>query len=61
MVTHVNQVDIITTYTMSFSINPNSLDNKSSWRILKDFYCSVRMPRELGLKFVVLLYLNKRL
>ena len=30
-------------------INPNSLDNKSSWRILKDLYCSVTMLRELGL------------
>ena len=29
--------------------NPNSLDNKGSWRILKDFYCSVTMLRELGL------------
>ena len=28
--------------------NPNSL-NKGSWRILKDFYCSVTMLRELGL------------
>ena len=25
------------------SINPNSLDNKGSWRILKDFCCSVTM------------------
>ena len=31
-------------------VNPNSLDNKGSWRILKDFYCSVTMLRELGLK-----------
>ena len=31
------------------SINPNSLDNKGSWRILKDFYCSVTMLWELGL------------
>ena len=30
-------------------INPNSLDNKGSWRILKDFYCSVTMLRKLGL------------
>ena len=30
-------------------IDPNSLDNKGSWRILKDFYCSVTMLRELGL------------
>ena len=29
--------------------NPNSQDNKGSWRILKDFYCSVTMLRELGL------------
>ena len=29
-------------------INPNSLDNKGSWRILKDFYCSVTLLRELG-------------
>ena len=27
--------------------NPNSRDNKGSWRILKDFYCSVTMLREL--------------
>ena len=31
------------------SDSPNSLDNKGSWRILKDFYCSVTMLRELGL------------
>ena len=30
-------------------LNPNSLDNKGSWMILKDFYCSVTMLRELGL------------
>ena len=30
-------------------INPNSLDNKGSWRILKDFYCSVTMLRQLVL------------
>ena len=30
-------------------LNPNSLDNKGSWRILKDCYCSVTMFRELGL------------
>ena len=30
-------------------INPNSLDNKGSWRILKGFYCSVTMLRESGL------------
>ena len=29
--------------------NPTSLDNKGSWRILKDFHCSVTMLRELGL------------
>ena len=34
----------------SILINPNSIDNKGSWRILKDFYCSVKMLRELGLK-----------
>ena len=28
-------------------INLNSLDNKGSWRILKDFYCSVTILREL--------------
>ena len=27
----------------------NSIDNKGSWRILKDLYCSVTMLRELGL------------
>ena len=33
------------------SINPiNSLDNKGSCWILKDFYCSVTMLWELGLK-----------
>ena len=31
--------------------NPNSLDNKGSWRILKDIYCSVTMLRELGLTY----------
>ena len=31
------------------AINPNSLDNKGSCWILKDFYCSVTMLRELGL------------
>ena len=31
-------------------INPNSLDNKGSCWILKDFYCSVTMLRELGLR-----------
>ena len=30
-------------------INPNSLDNKGSWGIFKEFYCSVTMIRELGL------------
>ena len=29
--------------------NPNSTDNKGSCWILKDFYCSVTMLRELGL------------
>ena len=29
--------------------NPNSLDNKGSCWILKDFYFSVTMPRESGL------------
>ena len=35
-------------------INPNSLDNKGtcSCCILKDFYCSVTMLRELGLIIV---------
>ena len=32
-----------------WNINPNSLDNKGSCWILKDFYCSVTMLRELGL------------
>ena len=36
---------------MIMYVNPNSLDNKGSWRILKDFYCSVTMLRELGLMF----------
>ena len=31
--------------------NPNSLDKKGSCWILKDFYCSVTMLRELGLKY----------
>ena len=31
----------------SISINPDSLDNKGSCWILKDFYCSVTMLREL--------------
>ena len=30
-------------------MNPISLDNKGSWRILKDFNCSATMLRELGL------------
>ena len=34
-------------------INPNSLDSKGSCWILKDFYCSVTMLREVGLKFSV--------
>ena len=38
-----------TLYTFYGSLNPNSLDNKGSWRILKDFYCLVTMLRELGL------------
>ena len=29
-------------------LNPNSLDNKGRWRILKDFYCSVTMLRVNG-------------
>ena len=45
--------DGITQYVLFFLkrcfINPNSLDNKGSWRILKDFYCLVTMLRELGL------------
>ena len=35
--------------------NPNSPDNKCSWRILKDFYCSVTMLRELGLMLLHIL------
>ena len=31
------------------TVNPNSLHNKGSWRILKDLYCSVTMLREFGL------------
>ena len=31
-------------------LNPNSQDNKGSWKILKDLYCSVTMLRELGLR-----------
>ena len=35
----------------NLSVNHNSLDNKDSWRILKDFYCSVTMLyKESGLK-----------
>ena len=41
----INQKKLSTDY------NPNSLDNKDSCWILKDFYCSVTMLRELGLKF----------
>ena len=37
-------------------INSNSLDNKGSWRILKDFYCSVTMLRELGLSLLCIQY-----
>ena len=40
---------IVLIFMTLFLINPNSLDNKGSWRILKDFYCSVTMLRELGL------------
>ena len=36
--------------SLNVLINPNSLENKGSWRILKDFYCSLTMLRELGLK-----------
>ena len=36
-------------------INPNSLDNKGSCWILKDFYCSVTMLRGLGLRLTLLL------
>ena len=38
-------------------INPNSLDNKGSWRILKDFYRSVTMLREFGLTVIVFILL----
>ena len=31
------------------NLNPNYLDNKGSWRILKDFNCSVTMLSELEL------------
>ena len=34
----------------SYILTPNSLDNKGSCWILKDFYCSVTMLRELGLR-----------
>ena len=34
---------------MKVYFNPNSLDNKGSWKIFKDLYCSVTMLRELGL------------
>ena len=37
-------------HTHYFCIYPNSLDNKGSCWILKNFYCSVTMLRELGLK-----------
>ena len=36
--------------------NHNSLDNKGSWRILKDFYCSVTMLRELGLMCYIVVF-----
>ena len=32
---------------MALYVNPNSLDNKGSCWILKDFYCSVTMLRDL--------------
>ena len=34
-------------------INPNSLDNKGSCWILLDFYCSLTMLREIGLKKIL--------
>ena len=34
-------------------INHNSLDNKGNCWILKDFYCSVTMLRELGLSHAI--------
>ena len=45
---HLYSLYIITIATDP-SLNPNSLDNKGSCWILKDFYCSVTMLRELGL------------
>ena len=39
----------VDTPIFSIIFNPNSLDNKGSCWILKDFYCSVTMLRELGL------------
>ena len=47
-----SEVGIVKIYVLFWSmhlLNPNSLDNKGSWSILKDFYCSVTMCRELGL------------
>ena len=38
------------TWTIRSALNPHSLDNNGSCWILKDFYCSVTMLRELGLK-----------
>ena len=35
----------------TYTVHHNSQDNKGSWRILKDFYCSVTMLTESGLTF----------
>ena len=43
------QCSVIHKWMPGSSFNPNSLDNKGSWRILKGFYCSVTMLRELGI------------
>ena len=42
-------LDLTAINHVSLLLFPDSLDNKGSWRILKDFYCSVTMRRELGL------------
>ena len=47
---HMTRAVTMTFWRIIININPNSVDNKGSLRFLKDFYCSVTMLRELGLK-----------
>ena len=45
-------IDFVFNLKLKFiTYNPNSLDKKGSWRILKDCYCSVTMLMEFGLNY----------